>query len=233
MMSASDPGSITRWLDDLKAGRPEAVDAIWRHYYQRVVALARRRLQAAPQRAVEDDEDVALSAIDGLCEAAVQGRFERLSDRVNLWQLLAAITVKKTLMRRQRYDRQKRGGSRVVSGQAPAGNTPAADPDDAADRDALALAVSREPSPDSAAIIADQVQELLDVLPDPILRQIAEWRMDSLSNAEVAAKLGCAVRTVERKLERIRMIWTRFGDQTDHSGSSGELTNRSADPLHD
>jgi ECF sigma factor len=212
-MSANDPGSITRWLEDLKAGRPEAADAIWRHYYQRVVALARRRLQAAPQRAVEDDEDVALSAIHGLCAGAVQGRFERLSDRVDLWQLLVAITVKKTLMRRRWYNSQKRGGNRVVNGQALAGIPQAVPPDD--NDDALALAVSREPSPDSAAIIADQVQELLDALPDLILRQIAEWRMDGLSNAEIAGKMGCAVRTVERKLERIRMIWSKIGDQTD------------------
>ena len=216
-MSADDPGSITRWLEDLKAGRPEAVDAIWRHYYQRVVALVRLRLQAAPQRAVEDDEDVALSAIQGLCEGAVTGRFERLSDRVDLWQLLVAITVKKTLLRRRWYNRQKRGGSRVVNGQGPAGNPGAddANDDDADDHDALALAVSREPSPDSAAIIAEQVQELLDALPDPILRQIAGWRMDGLSNAEIAREMGCTVRTVERKLERIRMIWARIGEQTD------------------
>jgi RNA polymerase sigma factor (sigma-70 family) len=222
MMSADDPGSITRWLEDLKAARPEAVDAIWRRYYQRVVALARRRLQAAPQCAVEDQEDVALSAIHGLCEAAAQGRFERLNDRVDLWQLLVAITVKKTLTRHQRYNRQKRGGSRVVNGQAQAGNPSAAGPDDADDRDALALAVSREPGPDSAAIIAEQVHELLDVLPDWTLRQIAEWRMDGLSNVEIAAKMGCAVRTVERKLERIRMIWARFADKTDEGGSLGD-----------
>jgi hypothetical protein len=30
-MSAEDPGSITRCLDGLKAGRPEA-EAIWRSY---------------------------------------------------------------------------------------------------------------------------------------------------------------------------------------------------------
>jgi DNA-directed RNA polymerase specialized sigma24 family protein len=213
-MSAEDPGSITGWLEDLKAGRPEAVDAIWAHYYQRVVALVRRRLKAGPLCAVEDDEDVALSVIQGLCEGAVQGRFERMHDRVDLWQLLAAITVKKTLARGRWYARQKRGGSRLVNGQVAVGSSRADDVDND-DRDALAQAESREPSPDSAAIVAEQVQELLDSLPDLILRQIAEWRMDGLSNAEIAGKMGCTVRTVERKLERIRAIWAKIGDQTD------------------
>jgi RNA polymerase sigma factor (sigma-70 family) len=219
-MSADDPGSITRLLEDLKAGRPEAVDAIWRHYYRRVVAVARRRLQASPQCSVEDDEDVALSAIHGLCVGAVQGRFDRLSDRVDLWQLLVAITVKKTLMHRRWYDRQKRRRSRLVNGAAAAQDSAAPDPDESGNRDALALAVSREPSPESAAIITEQVQELLEALSDPILRQIAEWRMDGLSNAEIAEKLGRAVRTVERKLERIRMIWAKIDDQAAWNGPS-------------
>ncbi len=216
-MSADDPGSITRWLDDLKAGRAEAVDAIWQHYYQRIAALVRRRLHTAPERSVEDDEDVALSVIHGLCQGAAQGRFERLSDRVDLWQLLMAITVKKMLVRRRWYSRRKRGGNHVKSAQIPAGAPRAASPGDDRDddeRDPLALAISREPSPDSAAIIADQVHELLDALPDMVLRQIAERRMDGLSNAEIAREMGCTVRTVERKLERIRMIWTNIGGQS-------------------
>jgi DNA-directed RNA polymerase specialized sigma24 family protein len=213
-MSAEEPGSITRWLEDLKVGRPEAVDAIWGNYYERVVALVRRRLKAAPGCAVEDDEDVALSAMHDLCEGAVQGRFERMRDRVDLWQLLVAITVKKTLVRSRWYARQKRGGSRLVNGQVSVGSARVDDVDDD-ECDALALAISREPSPDSAAIVAEQVQELLHSLPDLVLRQIAEWRMNGLSNAEIAGKMGCTVRTVERKLERIRAIWTKIGDQTD------------------
>ncbi len=69
-MSAEEPGSITRWLRGLKAGRPEAVEAIWRRYYDRVLAVARDRLRGGPHQAVEDGEDVALSALHGLADAA-------------------------------------------------------------------------------------------------------------------------------------------------------------------
>ncbi len=65
-MSADDPGSITRWLDGLKAGQPAAADAIWRRYYERVVAVARQRLQSSSHQVVEDGEDVALSAFQDL-----------------------------------------------------------------------------------------------------------------------------------------------------------------------
>jgi DNA-directed RNA polymerase specialized sigma24 family protein len=56
-----------------------------------------------------------------------------------------------------------------------------------------------------------QFQELLDSLEDSTLQQIALWRMDGLSNSEIAWKMGCVIRTVERKIERIRLIWEDIG----------------------
>ena len=38
--------------------------------------------------------------------------------------------------------------------------------------------------------------------------------MDGLSNGEIAQKMGCVVRTIERKIERIRLIWEEIGDET-------------------
>jgi RNA polymerase sigma factor (sigma-70 family) len=210
-MSAEDPGSITRWLDGLKAGQPEAADAIWRRYYRRVVAVARRRLHGAAQRAVEDDEDVALSALNGLCAGAAQGRFEGLTDRAELWRLLAAITVKKALRHRQWHGRLKRGGPHPGPVSNPADDAGRLD---RRDDQALAKVPGREPTPEAAAIMREQLQELLDSLPDPNLRQIAVWRLDGLSNAEIAAKLGCAVRTVERKLEGIRAAWSELAEDS-------------------
>ena len=109
-MSAQDPGSITHWFDDLKAGRPEAAEALWHRYFERLVGVARRRLVDAPHQAVEDAEDAALSALHGLYSGAAQGRFENLADRADLWRLLVAITVKKALEQRRRHGRKKRGG---------------------------------------------------------------------------------------------------------------------------
>jgi DNA-directed RNA polymerase specialized sigma24 family protein len=52
---------------------------------------------------------------------------------------------------------------------------------------------------------------LLAALADVTLQKIAVGRLEGLSNAEIAHELRCAVRTVERKLERIRAIWTEAG----------------------
>jgi hypothetical protein len=177
---SDEDGSVTGWISALKEGQPDAADALWRRYFERVVAVARRCLQTAPHQAAEDADDVALSAFFGLCAGAAQGRFTQLSDRVDLWQLLTAITVKKSLSRQQWHGRKKRGGGRIVAGLAAATG---ADDGFSNSADPLQLVLSKEPSPESAAIIQEQFDELLDSLGDPTLRQIALWRMDGLSNA--------------------------------------------------
>ena len=39
-----------------------------------------------------DEEDVALSVFQSLCDGVKSGKFSRLDDRVNLWALLVVIT---------------------------------------------------------------------------------------------------------------------------------------------
>jgi FixJ family two-component response regulator len=41
------------------------------------------------------------------------------------------------------------------------------------------------------------------------LRLIAVWKMEGYHNQEIAAKLGCVPRTVERKLVLIRTLWSQ------------------------
>jgi DNA-directed RNA polymerase specialized sigma24 family protein len=214
IMSAEDPGSVTRLLKGLKEGQPEAVEAIWNRYYQRVLAVARRRLRGGPHDAAEDDEDVALSALNGLAAGAAQGRFPRLDDRSDLWHVLAAITVRKAINRRRWYERRKRSGPRASGDQAatagPHDHAESPDADSVLDR-----VVSKEPIPEAVALLQDQLENLLAALDDPVLRRIAEWRMEGASNAEIARKLGRARRTVERKIVRIRVIWEKIDDEAD------------------
>ena len=52
----------------------------------------------------------------------------------------------------------------------------------------------------------DQFRHLLDSLGDETLRTVALLKMEGRSHAEIAKKLGCVPRTVERKLRSIRDI---------------------------
>src|SRR4051794_21619880 len=181
-----DEGSITRCLATLKAGDRAAAGELWGRYFGRLVGLARSRLRSAPRRAA-DEEDVALSAFDSFYRRAEAGGFPRLVDRDDLWQVLFVITVRKAFDLVEHEGRPSRGGSRVRTLS------------DLAEFD-LDLLIGPEPTPALAAQFAEQCRGLLDGLGDGELRSVALWKLEGYTNEEVAAKLGCVVQTVERKL---------------------------------
>jgi DNA-directed RNA polymerase specialized sigma24 family protein len=51
-------------------------------------------------------------------------------------------------------------------------------------------------------------------LTEPDLRSVAQWKMEGYTNDEIADRLGCAIRSVERKLVAIRSIWNQSEPET-------------------
>ncbi len=196
-MDVAARGHVTVWIDQLKAGDPAAVKPLWDAYFARLVALARARLRSLP-RAAADEEDVALSAFDSFCRGVGAGRFPRLDDRDDLWQVLLVITTRKAIGLTRYTNCEKRGGNAPF---APSGGANDSAPD------ALNEAADTGPSPELAAEVAERCERLLIQLGDGELRQIAIWKMEGYTNDEIAGKLGRSVPTVERRLARIREIW--------------------------
>jgi DNA-directed RNA polymerase specialized sigma24 family protein len=218
-MAGHDEGSVTRWLGELKAGDREAVQPLWERYFERLVRLARARLrQGRRPGAVEDEEDAALSAFNSFCAGAERGRFPNLADRDDLWKLLVVITARKAGAQVQRQGRQKRGGGRVVeASDLPAGGAEGREGEGLLDRIAGA-----EPTPEFAAMVAEEYQRLLALLDDDDLRRVALDRMEGYTTDEIAARLGVARRTVARRLDVIRRTWeTESGGLTGGSVGSG------------
>ena len=197
--------SVTQWIDRLKAGDPDAAQKLWERYFRRLVGLARKKLRAAPRRAA-DEEDVALSAFDSFCRGAEQDRFPQLHDRLDLWQLLVLLTARKALDLAQHERRQKRGGGAVLDEAALPG--PA---DSSAPEAALEQIEGPEPTPAFAAQVAEEWLRLLERLDSPDLRVVALRKVEGCGNEEIAALLGCGLRTVERRLRLIRSIWEQEG----------------------
>jgi len=202
MTAERDKGSVTHWVGDLKAGDQLAAQKLWDRYFHKLVHFARAKLRATRRPGVvEDEEDAALSAFDSLCAGVARGRFPQLADRDDLWRLLVVITARKAVDQLEREGRLKRGGGRVVSESTLAG--PLADQG----LGGLDQIVGTEPSPEFAALVADEHRRLLNALGDDTLRQIALWKMEGYTNEEIRVKLGCALRTVANKLELIRRTW--------------------------
>ena len=200
-MPRADQGSITRWIAGVKGGDLAAAQPLWERYFARMVDLARARLRASGRRdAASDEEDAALSAFDSLCAGLARGQFPRLADRDDLWRLLVVITTRKVQAQARRQLRQKRGGGRV---QAAADLV---DPGGQEDDDLLAQAVGSEPTPEFAAMVAEEYRRLLDRLDDDVLRRVAILRMEGFTTDAIAEQIGCARRTVARQLALIRRI---------------------------
>jgi DNA-directed RNA polymerase specialized sigma24 family protein len=190
---------ISQWLLHLAEGDDEVAQKIWNDYFGKLVRLARRKLEGIPSRDA-DEEDVALSAMNSFYRGMALHKFDEVHNRDDLWKLLVTITARKAVARRRSFFAQKRGGGRVR------GESIFGQPED--ETDGLAGILGTEPTPELAAGVAENCQKMLDQLQDQTLCQIALWTLEGYRTEEIADKLGCVRRTVERKLERIREIWS-------------------------
>jgi len=185
--TADEPaGSVTRWIGELKAGDGKALQPLWDRYHARLAERARAKLLALRSATpVNDEEDVALSAFHSLYQGLREGRFPRLEDRDDLWRLLVHLAVCKAVDRHRAEHRQKRGGGKVLSeaDMVAAG----ADGDD--EGNPLDQVIGSEPSPEFAAMVAEEYHRRLEALGDETLRRIAELKLACHSNEEIRQHL--------------------------------------------
>ena len=93
------------------------------------------------------------------------------------------------------------GGGRLVGESALVGV------EDRSGGNGLDAIVGPEPTPEFAAMVIEQYHSLRDGLGDDTLRQVLDLRLEGYDREEIAGRLGCAVRTVTRKLDVIRQTW--------------------------
>lgn len=194
--------SISLWLAELKEGSGEAAQQLWNRYALKLVELARKRLKNSPKR-IGDEEDVAASVFHSVCRGAAAGRFENVRNRDDLWWLLLGITQQKIVdhVRREKAKKRGAGCTRTESGlrgdqSSRCGFT-------------LDLLISEEPSPELLLMLEEQHQRLLGLLRDDRLRQVAMSRIEGFTVPEIAADLQMSIRSVERKLQLIRAVWSK------------------------
>lgn len=186
-MTSGDEGSVTQWMARLRAGDEEAAARIWARFMHRLHALLKSRIQGAAY----DEQDLAISAFHVLCRGLAEGRYPELSNRDELWQLLATIAVRKSHDRFEAETCQKRGGMSVVHTGL-------------INLDSL---VSKDGDPEFEAVMADQCRRLLDLLRNPRLEQVVLWKLEGYRNEEIAARLGVTRWSVGRMLACVRKIW--------------------------
>ncbi len=173
---------IDRWRD----GDEEAARLLFERYSRQLTAVAARHLSKKVGVRV-DDQDVVQSVFRTFFRRSAEGQF-RIDESLDIWHLLANITLRKAQMQ----------GRRHTAGRRDVGLETAATADDW-----LPVALASGPSPDDAAILVDQVESLLAGLPG-LYAELLGLLLDGHSKTDIAEELGVSRQTVHRAVNLLR-----------------------------
>jgi RNA polymerase sigma-70 factor (ECF subfamily) len=173
---------IARW----RAGDEQAASALWRRYAEQLISLARTRLSKKLARHV-DPEDLVQSAYGSFFVAARTDRYI-LRQSGDLWRLLVAITLHKLQKQFRRHSALKRDMSHESSIE---------------ESNNLLKLFAREPSPEEAAALADELDHLMGQI-KPSARDIVELCLQGYQVNEIAAITGKHEGTVRRNLQQVK-----------------------------
>jgi DNA-directed RNA polymerase specialized sigma24 family protein len=209
----SNNESVTQWLERLQQNPDDsaAQQQIFRRYFLDLIGYARNQLRTSPKRAA-DEEDVALEALSALFRGIRDERFEQLDDREDLWQLLRMLAQRRAIdqLRRDHSPKRYALGESVLADVNSSNG----------DFNPIQQVAGGELPPDVLTQLHEAFCRRLEMLVDPEyvkldLQRIAMWKLEGLTNGEIAERLNCVTRTVERRLDLIRKVWA------DHLPGSG------------
>ncbi|TWU66888.1 ECF-type sigma factor [Crateriforma conspicua] len=204
----SDTHDITAIIRSVEDGDPDAAAELWSHCFPRLLNYCRGRLPEHMRR-VLDEEDVALSAFKSFCLGAAGGAFGDIKGRDELWKLLFCIAGRKAQGYIRHQNRQKRGGGKV------AGESIFKSDDDSSVSPGIEQVADQTPCHVSKAHFVSDCETLFDMLDDQKLQMVAILRIEGYSVDEIAARMECSRRSVERRLNLIRRIWQSAFDDAD------------------
>ena len=177
-------GSITGWIAGMKSGDPAAAQPAVGALFRRMVELARRGY------GLRDERDVMPPATRKMPRSCLRQPVHGPGQGT----ISATGRPRRPLAAACRHHhpqgpgparhrmRQKRGGGHVHAA------TDIQEPD--SDDDLLAQAIGSEPTPEFAAMVADEYRRLLERLGDDVLRKVAVLRVEGYTTDAIADQLG-------------------------------------------
>ncbi len=183
-MTEKSTDLVERWRE----GDEDAASQLHMRYGERLVQLARKRLATKWQGRL-DPEDVVQSVFRTMFRRTRSGNFEFQKDD-DFWKLMVTITLNKL---RNKVRGKKR------------------DPDREENQfdNGLAAVVSREPGTLDLVVFSDLLQAIQRSL-SPIEQQLFNLRLEGLTQEEIAQQNEVDVRTVRRRLTKIREKVTKL-----------------------
>lgn len=203
-----------------RRGDRRAEETLFHQYFSRLLGLTRRRLPPGLGRRV-DPEDVVLSAYRSFF-VGLRGEagFAATETPEDLWALLCTITRRKIAKQARRHHARRRAvGQEHTLGPE------------------IADAIEDGEAPEAAAILADELEQLVALL-GKTDREILMRLLEGATSAEIAEERGCSERTVRRSRERIdQAIASRRDASSRRSrffspGSTGSSETAGLTPTH-
>jgi RNA polymerase sigma-70 factor (ECF subfamily) len=183
----ADP-PFSKLMTRLRDGDPDAAAAVFDRFARRLVRLAGSRLPHALAPKL-DAEDVVQSVFKSFFLRQADGRLTAESWD-GLWTILTVLTVRKCGHKVSRFRAARRDVGREA---APA----------AGDSGPVWEAPAPEPRPEEAVLLAETLDEVLRGLRED-QRPIVLLRLQGFLQREIAERVGCTERTVERVLRTVR-----------------------------
>jgi RNA polymerase sigma factor (sigma-70 family) len=186
--------SFQQVLDQLRQQDDAAASKVYQRFAQRLIALARTRLDDRLLQRV-DAEDVVQSVFKSVFLRLADGQFV-LGDWEGLWALLTAVAVHKCRKWVDYYQAQGRDLNREV----------------AVGPDSSWQVIDREPSPSEALTLKETLEQVLKGL-KPSEQEMVTLSLQGYQVAEVSGQLGCTeskvyrvLALVRKRLERMREV---------------------------
>lgn len=175
-------------IDLWRKGDQDAARQIVERYFDRLMALAQRRISQRLASRV-DPEDILQSVFRTFFVRLKNGQFV-FQDQDDLCKLLMRITLHKTLRQVAFHKAAKRDHNLETNRGEGHGEQ-------------LLALLDREPSAEATVAFLDQLEHFLRQL-EPQTRQIIELRLQGHTNEEICQQLGVYDRKVRRAVERVR-----------------------------
>jgi RNA polymerase sigma-70 factor, ECF subfamily len=194
---SQDGSSFKNLLAQLQNGRSSAASQVFDRFADRLVALARSRMNPQILQRV-DPEDVTQSVFRSFFQRQEAGQF-RLENWGGLWGLLVTMTVRKCGRRAEEFYAARRDVRRETRGQT--------SPDESSDDFDIQ---DLRPTPDEGVALTELIEKLMEGL-DPRAREALTLRLQGYSVAEISQQIGRTQRTIHRILEgvqrRLAVLW--------------------------
>ncbi len=196
----NEEGELEALIQGLRSGEEEAMVTFWNRFGPMLERLADRNLAQGMRRRF-GPEDIVQSACRTFFRRAQAGEFEIPSED-SLWRLLCAITLTKLRQQARFHGRQRRDVRQEKH----------LDSVNVQGRPKVRQLADEAGDPEDAVEFADQMQALIGSLEEKE-REVLELKLQEIPNEEIARRLGCAERTVRRRLERIEAILRKMLDE--------------------